>query len=159
MNFSKFGIEKRQQKLSSHGSRNASRVFVGVFKIVLIAFVFVMVVLAGAGFGMLKGILDDSPDVSSINIKPKGFKTTIYDQEGNVLDTLSTANSNRIYIYYDEIPKEMIVLVVEDDQAQEVVATIEHEARTDEGGAFGDGKVFMQEVLTAFTVSTGKEGL
>ena len=62
-------------------------------------------------------------------------------------------------IYYDEIPKEMIVLVVEDDQAQEVVATIEHEARTDEGGAFGDGKVFMQEVLTAFTVSTGKEGL
>lgn len=108
MNFSKFGIEKRQQKLSSHGSRNASRVFVGVFKIVLIAFVFVMVVLAGAGFGMLKGILDDSPDVSSINIKPKGFKTTIYDQEGNVLDTLSTANSNRIYIYYDEIPQQMV---------------------------------------------------
>lgn len=62
-------------------------------------------------------------------------------------------------VYYDEIPKEMLVMVVEDADVEDVVKTIEKEARTEETGAFGDGKIFVQDVLTAYTVSTGKEEL
>lgn len=108
MNYSRYGIKKRQEKLTSKDSRNYNRVFISGFKLVLVVFILIVVVMAGAGFGMMKGILDDSPDISKINIKPQGFKTTIYDQDGKVLDTLSTANSNRVYVYYNEIPKTMV---------------------------------------------------
>ena len=62
-------------------------------------------------------------------------------------------------VYYDEIPKEMLVLVVEDADADEVIRTIEQEARTKEHGAYGDGKIFLSDVAAAYTVSRGEEGL
>jgi penicillin-binding protein 1A len=73
--------------------------------------------MAGAGFGMMKGMLDSAPDIDSISIKPKGFKTIIYDQSGKEIDTLSTVNSNRIYVYYDEIPEQMVnaFVAIEDE--------------------------------------------
>ncbi len=62
-------------------------------------------------------------------------------------------------VYYDEIPKEMIMLVVEDSDADKVVDIIKEEARTSEEGYFGDGKIFVQDVERAITVSVGKEEL
>ncbi len=83
MNFSKEGVIKRQNKLISKTQRYHRRFFIDVFKLVLAVFVLIILICAGAGFGMMKGILDNSPDISSISIKPKGFKTVIYDQNGN----------------------------------------------------------------------------
>ena len=105
MYFSKSGVKKKQSKLQGKTQKYERRALVSGFKIVLVAVLFVIIVLAGAGFGMFKGILDDSPDISKINIKPKGFKTVIYDQNGREKLSLSTANSNRIYVYYDDISK------------------------------------------------------
>ena len=62
-------------------------------------------------------------------------------------------------VYYDEIPKEMLLIVVEDDSVRETVQTIVGSARTEEAGAFGDGKIFVSEGATAYTVSTGEKGL
>ena len=59
-------------------------------KLVMACFVVIVLICAGAGFGMMKGILDNSPDISSISIKPKGFKTVIYDEHGKERNTLST---------------------------------------------------------------------
>ena len=108
MNFSKESVKKKQKKLSNKTQRVERRVIVDVFKIILSVFVLLILVMAGAGFGMMKGILDDAPDVSSISIKPKGFKTVIYDSDGKERNTLSTINSNRIYVYYDDIPEQMV---------------------------------------------------
>ena len=118
MNFSKESVKKRQKKLKSKAQRIERRVFVDFFKIILSVFVLLILIMAGAGFGMMKGILDDCPSVSSISIKPKGFKTVIYDSDNNERDTLSTINSNRIYIYYDDIPEQMInaFVAIEDER-------------------------------------------
>lgn len=62
-------------------------------------------------------------------------------------------------VYYDEIPKEMLLIVVEDAAAEDVVTTIESAARTEGKGAYGDGKIFVSAVEKAYTVSTGEEGL
>ena len=43
-------------------------------------------------------------------------------------------------IYYDELPKTLLMLVVEDEQAKHAVEVIEDKART---GFIGDGKVFV----------------
>ncbi len=59
--------------------------------------------------------------------------------------------------YYDEIPKEMIMIVVEDQDLNVVVKTISEEARTSKTGTYGDGKIFITEVEKAITISSGEE--
>ena len=59
-------------------------------------------------------------------------------------------------IYYDELPKTLLMTVVEDDQVATVISTIEDKART---GFIGDGKIFVSPVETAYTIRTGEVGL
>ncbi len=108
MNFNRYSLQRKQNRLVSKGQRNERRVLISGVKLLLATVVFLIFVMAGAGFGMLKGMLDNAPDINSISIKPKGFKTIIYDQNGKEIDTLSTVNSNRIYKYYDEIPEQLV---------------------------------------------------
>jgi len=59
-------------------------------------------------------------------------------------------------IYYDELPKTLLMLVVEDESAEEVITLIEDKART---GFIGDGKIFVSPVEEAYTIRTGEAGL
>jgi nitrogen regulatory protein PII 1 len=58
-------------------------------------------------------------------------------------------------VHYDEIPKEMLMLVVKDTDKQFVLDTIVAAARTEKKGAFGDGKIFVSPVEEMYTVSSG----
>jgi nitrogen regulatory protein PII 1 len=58
-------------------------------------------------------------------------------------------------ITYDEIPKEMLLTVVRDDDKQFVINTIIKAARSGDKGAFGDGKIFIVPVEEAYTISSG----
>ena len=62
-------------------------------------------------------------------------------------------------VYYDEIPKEMLMLVVEDSDTDKVVDIIIKTSRTSDEGSFVDGKIFILPVETAITVSSGKNEL
>jgi nitrogen regulatory protein PII 1 len=62
-------------------------------------------------------------------------------------------------VFYDEIPKEMLFMVVKDEDRDDVVELIIKKARTGEKGAFGDGKIFVTPVNEAYTVSSGTPGL
>ena len=61
--------------------------------------------------------------------------------------------------YYDEIPKEMVMMVVEDGEVDKVVKIISENAKSGKEGRYGDGKIFITEVEKAITISTGKEEL
>ena len=58
-------------------------------------------------------------------------------------------------ITYDEIPKELLMMVVPDNDAPLVVKTVIGAARTGDKGAFGDGKIFVSSVDEVYTVSSG----
>ncbi|MFL0250434.1 P-II family nitrogen regulator [Clostridium neuense] len=62
-------------------------------------------------------------------------------------------------IYYDEIPKEMLMMVINDEDKDDVIKTIAKNAKTGEKGAFGDGKIFVSPVIEAYTVSSGTKSL
>ncbi len=62
-------------------------------------------------------------------------------------------------IYYDEIPKEMLLYVVKDEDKDTVVHIIMKNARTGETGNFGDGRIFISPVEEAYTISSGAKGL
>lgn len=59
-------------------------------------------------------------------------------------------------IHYDELPKTILMLVVEDEAVKEVLKIIKYKAYT---GNFGDGKVFITPVERVMTVRTGEAGL
>lgn len=58
-------------------------------------------------------------------------------------------------ITYDELPKEMLIVVVKDSDKDLVIETITKSARTNGKGAFGDGKIFISPVEEVYTVSSG----
>ncbi|HOT62303.1 MAG TPA: P-II family nitrogen regulator [Treponemataceae bacterium] len=58
-------------------------------------------------------------------------------------------------VTYDEVPKELLMMVIKDADRDFVVKTIIDEARTGAKGAFGDGKIFISPVDEMYTVSSG----
>ena len=62
-------------------------------------------------------------------------------------------------VHYDEVPKELLMIVVEDDYKDDVIKIISRTAKTGEKGAFGDGKIFVSDVLEAYTISSGSKTL
>ncbi len=58
-------------------------------------------------------------------------------------------------VMYDELPKELILTVVDDQDKDFVVETILTAARSGSKGAFGDGKVFVSPVEEVYTISSG----
>jgi nitrogen regulatory protein PII 1 len=58
-------------------------------------------------------------------------------------------------ITYDEIPKELLITVVPDQDKDFVISTVIKAARTGDKGAFGDGKIFVSPVDEVYTISSG----
>ena len=59
-------------------------------------------------------------------------------------------------VHYDELPKTLIMTVVDDGDEKKVIAIITDKART---GFIGDGKIFVSPVESAYTVRTGEASL
>ena len=98
MNYSRKNIEKKQKKLVSKSPKNKNKLTYILYKCFIFIFLFGIVSGIGAGIGMFTSIIDNAPDITDIkeSVKLEGFQTTIYNQDGTELTTLSTANSNRI---------------------------------------------------------------
>ncbi len=59
-------------------------------------------------------------------------------------------------VIYDELPKEMLMLVVNDHEKDFVIRAVIESARTGAKGAYGDGKIFVSSVEEAYTISSGE---
>jgi nitrogen regulatory protein PII 1 len=59
-------------------------------------------------------------------------------------------------VVYDELPKDLLLMVVPESDKELVVRTIVEAGRTGEKGAFGDGKIFVTPVEESYTIRTGE---
>jgi nitrogen regulatory protein PII 1 len=59
-------------------------------------------------------------------------------------------------LHYDEIPKELLLMVVKEEEKDDVIRIIMKNARTGEKGTFGDGKIFVSDVEEVYTISSGE---
>lgn len=62
-------------------------------------------------------------------------------------------------VHYDELPKTMLLMVVEDKDKDDIIKIIMKNARSESGGSYGDGKIFVSEVEESYTISSGESGL
>lgn len=103
-----FGFDKTTEKRKSLASKKPKKItgfFIGCFKFFLYILVLVVVVVGFTGFGMIKGIIKNAPDIDTLNVTPTGYSTTVYDNEGNVITTLLKSGSNRQEISINDIPQ------------------------------------------------------
>jgi len=91
----------------------------------------VMMALLNAGF----------PAVTKINVFGRGKQRGL--KVGNIT--------------YDELSKDMLVIVIPEKDKDYVVETIMDSARTGEKGQFGDGKIFVTPVEETYTISNKKK--
>ena len=108
MDFTKKGAIKAQKELVSKLPRNRRKFNVSLFKTLLVLILAFVIVGVGAGFGALKGILDDTPNVNAEALIPTEYKTTLVYQNGKEVATLANFDSNREYVYYDSIPANLV---------------------------------------------------
>ncbi|MBR2036291.1 MAG: transglycosylase domain-containing protein [Lachnospiraceae bacterium] len=76
-------------------------------KVFLVVFISGGIIAASGAVGIIKGVIDSSPDISEMTVAPTKFSTFIYDSEGNQTAKLVASNSNRIPVSMDKIPEDL----------------------------------------------------
>lgn len=87
-----------------------------VFKVILL-FLLLAVAVTGVGAAVVYNrIISEAPQVSAIDITPAGNVTFIYDDEGEQIQQLNSAEGNRISVSIEEIPTDMqhAIVAIED---------------------------------------------
>lgn len=95
------------------------RIVVRLFKALLICIVLAAVVGVAGGGLFIKKIIDDTPHVSASDVKPKGFTTFVYADDGSTeIERFVSSGSNRVYKSVDEIPKDLqhAFVAIEDER-------------------------------------------
>ena len=93
-------------------------IFLKAFLVCMIA---VAVIVGCAGVGIIKGVIDNAPDITSESVIPKGYKSTVYDAEGNKMQELIASGTNRTMVTIDQIPKHVqnAFIAIEDERFYE----------------------------------------
>ncbi len=104
MDYSKKGIENKQNIIKSNSRKIISKARITLFRVCIIAALFLVIVGVYASYGFIKGLIDSAPEISKINVVPSSYTTTIYDKDGNAIENLAGAQSNRIYVKLNTLP-------------------------------------------------------
>ncbi len=108
MNYSKRGTAERLRETNSTSRKLRTKAGVSLLAMCLIAAVLIGSIGVSAGLGAYQSIIDSAPDIQDINVSPEGFATNIYDREGNLIQTLVQAGSNRELRSYSDFPQDLI---------------------------------------------------
>ena len=118
MKYTKQNIQKKRQILSSKKVRRNSKISLFLFKYAFIISIALIVAGLGLGVGFVRGILKTTPQITKDSVHSKGYITTIYDNKGSTIKTLSNHDSNRIYTPLSSIPKNLqhAFIAIEDER-------------------------------------------
>ena len=103
VNYGTNNLSRRKKNISSKRKRKQKRVGVRFFKALIICILLLGIICVIGAAVFAKNIIDNTPAVTADDILPKGYTSYVTDQSGNVLESLSDADSNRIYKTYEEI--------------------------------------------------------
>lgn len=107
MNYGKKGVTEKQKDLNAKSSKWGKKIALIFLKVFLVVFISGGIIAASGAVGIIKGVIDSSPDISEMTVAPTKFSTFIYDSEGNQTAKLVASNSNRIPVSMDKIPEDL----------------------------------------------------
>ena len=105
MNYGKRKAAKKQKRITSKKTMQGKRVGVRLFKAFLLC-ALVIGIAAVIGVGVFaKKIIDNAPEVSPEDVRPQGFTTFVYADDGKTqIEKFVSSGSNRVYKTIDKIP-------------------------------------------------------
>ena len=118
MDYSDYGLMRREEELDSSLPKIKRRVGVTFVRVFLFALLAAAVAAGAFAYGAWRGVVDRAPSVDSINISPSGFATFIYDADGNQLQKLTSSEGNRTAVSLDSVPPDLqnAVISAEDER-------------------------------------------
>lgn len=118
MDFSKKATEKKIKDNKNNSRKYVNKIILVFLKFALVAFILCAVFAVAAGIGVFMGIIDNTPDVSIESIVTMGYATNVYNEKGELTDTLVMQGSNREEVTYDELPQDLIdaFVAIEDER-------------------------------------------
>ena len=96
MNYGKKKASKRQKQITSKSTMQGKRVTVRLLKGFILCVLAICIIGMIGGLIFVKRILDNSPDVTPDDVRPKGYTTIVYADDGATeLERFVEAGSNR----------------------------------------------------------------
>ncbi len=119
MNYGKKQAARKQKNVTSKAVMQKKRVGVRLFKAVLLCMIVIGITAVIGGGLFVKRIIDNAPEVSPNDVKPKGFTTFVYADDGTTeIERFVAEGSNRVYKPLSEIPLDLqhAFVAIEDER-------------------------------------------
>ena len=119
MNYGKKKASRKQKEITSKSRMQKKRIGFRLFKAFLLCILVVAIAGVIGGGMFIKKIIDDTPEVSASDIRPTGFTTFVYADDGTTeTERFVSSGSNRIYKKIDSIPKNLqhAFVAIEDER-------------------------------------------
>ena len=119
MNYSKDSRAQKEHKNKPKKTRKKGKIM--TFRIIIMTLIISIFAVVGGGLGIVIGIIKNTPDPSTLVLKPTtNYTSFVYDADGTQIDTFSTSD-NRIYATLDQIPYylQKAVIALEDERFYE----------------------------------------
>ncbi len=121
MNFGRDSVKNKIRSLKTTSSKASTKVKVSALRIFLLIILLLLVLGLCSAVGMIRGLIDSSPSLDTINVVPDSFATHFYYSDGTLSQTLITAGGNREYVTIDQIPTDVqnAFIAIEDERFRE----------------------------------------
>ena len=122
MNYGRKKASKRQKDITSKNAMQGKRIGVRLFKAFILLLIVGCVSVATGGILFIKKIVDDSPDISPSDVRPSGYTTFVYADDGTTeIERFIASGSNRVYKSINEIPESLqhAFVAIEDERFYE----------------------------------------
>lgn len=118
MNFSKKEVEQQKRSQNFLMKKKKTKRTLSMIQITLVICFVLFGISMVAIIGALKQMIQQTPDITSLDLTPKEFATIVYDENGTPMDRLVGANANRIYVPLKKIPKNVqnAFIAIEDER-------------------------------------------
>lgn len=118
MNYSKRNTQKKQKQLRYASPKLRSKFNVWMLRIVIIGMLAITIIAGYGGYGLVLGVIDNTPEIDFGNIEPEAFASTVYDNKGKEVYKLVGSNANRISVSLSNIPENLqnAFIAIEDER-------------------------------------------
>lgn len=121
-NYNKKNSQEQLRKLKKTKSKKRKKSAAGtVIKVLLLLILVVAIGVTSFVVLYVKKTIEELPDITTVNISPTGYMSTVYDRDGNKIETLASSGANRSYVTLDQIPLNLqhAFVAIEDERFYE----------------------------------------
>jgi penicillin-binding protein 1A len=118
MNYNHEGISKQLKRLGSPRTKILHKMTITLCVLLILSLLLTGVLGGAFVYGAFNALVDNSKEITYADIAPSNYYTTIYDSQGNVMEKLVMAGSNREEVTLSQIPDNLInaFIAIEDER-------------------------------------------